>query len=77
MPMKRDANGGGTETDGARSAKFCSYCYVGGHFTTPDFTAAQMQDLVRDKMVGMGFPKFLTGFFTRGIPKLERWSSAR
>ncbi len=77
MPMKRDENGGGTEADGTRSAKFCSHCYVGGHFTMPDVTAPQMQALVRDKMVAMGFPKFLCGFFTHGIPKLERWSATR
>lgn len=75
--MKRDPNGGGTEADGQRRAKFCRHCYGGGHFTTPDFTAAQMQNLVREKMVEMGFPKFLTGLFTRVIPKLERWSGAR
>lgn len=77
MPMKRDANGGGTEADGTRSVKFCSHCYADGRFTQPDITCAQMQERVRDKMVGMGFPKFLTGFFTRRIPKLGRWSGAR
>jgi len=24
-------------------------------------------------MKEMGFPGFLSGFFTKGIPKLERW----
>jgi hypothetical protein len=28
---------------------------------------------VRDKLIEFGFPRFLTGFFTRRIPKLERW----
>jgi hypothetical protein len=77
MPLKRDEKGGGTEADGSRSAKFCSHCYVAGEFTRPDITAGQMQELVREKIVGMGFPKFLAGFFTRGIPRLERWSAAR
>jgi hypothetical protein len=76
MPRKRDAAGGGTEPDGSRSPKFCSHCYVGGKFTLPDLTAAQMQERVRGKMIEMGFPGFLTGFFTRGIPKLARWSGA-
>jgi hypothetical protein len=39
----------------------------------PDLTAEQMQDRVRAKMTDMGFPRFLSGVFTRGIPKLERW----
>jgi hypothetical protein len=77
MPLKRDEKGGGTEVDGSRSAKFCSHCYVGGKFTLPDLTVVQMQDRVREKLVEFGFPKFLTGFFTRNIPKLERWQTAR
>jgi hypothetical protein len=77
MPMKRDRQGGGTEADGSRSAKYCSHCYAGGKFTLPDTTAAQMQELVRGKLVEMGFPRFLTGLFTRGIPKLERWQAPR
>jgi hypothetical protein len=32
-----------------------------------------MQELVKSKMKEMGFPGFLTSFFTWGIPKLERW----
>ena len=76
MPLKRDEKGGGTEADGRRNVKFCSHCYVDGKFTLPALTAPQMQERVRGKMVEMGFPKFLTGFFTRGIPKLERWSGA-
>jgi hypothetical protein len=77
MPLKRDEQGGGTEADGSKSAKFCSHCYVDGKFVLPELTASQMQDRVRDKMVEMGFPKFLCGFFTKGIPKLERWQTVR
>ena len=77
MPLKRDKPGGGTEADGSRSPMYCSHCYVDGKFTLPDFTAAQMQELVRGKLIEMGFPKFLCSFFTKGIPRLERWSGAR
>ncbi len=31
-----------------------------------------MQDLVKGKLKEMGFPGFVAGFFTRGIPKLAR-----
>jgi hypothetical protein len=34
-----------------------------------------MQERVRTKMADMGFPRFLGGLFTRGIPKLERWQA--
>jgi len=73
MPLVRDEQGGGTEADGTRSARFCSHCYQGGKFVLPDITVAQMQQRVRDKVVEHGIPRFLAGFFSHGIPKLERW----
>jgi hypothetical protein len=76
MPLDRDPKGGGTEADGSLSTRFCSHCYVGGAFTLPDLTVDQMQERVRLKLMEMGFPRFLCGFFTRKIPKLERWHSA-
>ena len=77
MPIKRDEQGGGTEADGTRTSQFCSHCYADGKFKQPDMAVAQMQELVRGKMIEMGFPKFMCGFFTKGIPKLERWQNAR
>lgn len=76
LPLHRDPKGGGTEADGSLSIRFCSHCYSAGKFTLPDLTADQMQDRVRGKLVEMGFPRFLSGFFTRKIPKLERWQPA-
>jgi len=73
MPLKRDPKGGGANADGSKSAVYCSHCFESGRFTMPDATAAQMQDLVRSKLKGMGFPGFVAGLFTRGIPRLERW----
>ena len=73
MPMDKDPKGGGSEAGGGVSGKYCSYCYVDGRFTKPDFTAGQMQDFCRQKMVEMGMSKFTAWLFTRCIPKLERW----
>ncbi len=74
MPLKRDEKGGGTNADGSKSLTYCSYCYEEGKFTTPEIdTAAKMQVLVKEKMKSMGFPGFLAGFFTKNIPKLDRW----
>lgn len=73
MPLKKDEKGGGTNTDGTKNSMYCSYCYKDGEFTRPDFTVKQMQVLVKGKMKEMGFPGFLTPFFTLGIPRLERW----
>lgn len=73
MPLKRDKKGGGTDADGTKSIRYCSNCYENGKFTMPDITVEQMKERVKDKIKEFGFPGFLAGLFTKGIPKLERW----
>ena len=75
MPLKKDEKGGGSNTDGTISNMYCSYCFENGEFLQPDMTVNEMKDLVKGKMKEMGFPGFMTGFFTKGIPKLERWKN--
>ena len=74
MPMKRDEKGGGTNADGSTNVMFCSHCYGSGKFTRPDLTVTEMQALVKSKIQEFGFPGFIAGMFTKGIPKLERWA---
>ncbi len=76
MPLKRDEQGGGTNADGSKSEWYCSHCYQKGAFVLPGITVEQMQARVRDKLVEFGIPRFLTGLFIRGIPKLERWQAS-
>ncbi|MEZ5919977.1 MAG: zinc ribbon domain-containing protein [Parvularculaceae bacterium] len=71
MPLNKDP--GGTEADGSKSENYCSHCYQQGAFTKPEMTASEMQQFVKAKMREMGFPGFLAGMFTAGIPKLQRW----
>jgi hypothetical protein len=73
MPLKKDEKGGGTNADGSKSKMYCSHCYENGKFTMPDITVDQMKDRVKMKIKEFGFPGFLAGLFTKGIPKLERW----
>lgn len=75
MPLRKDPRGGGTESDGSKSVKFCSYCYRDGRFTRPEMTSEQMQTFVKTKVRELGFPGFLAGLFARRIPKLDRWRS--
>ena len=77
MPLKRDENGGGTNADGSKSHMFCSRCYVSGAFTSPNMKVEEMQVLVKGKLKEFGFPGFIAGFFTKGIPKLERWKNVK
>lgn len=73
MPLNKDPQGGGTNSDGSRSIKYCSYCFENGKFTNPDISVEEMQAFVKEKLQEMHFPSFIAGFFTKGIPKLERW----
>lgn len=54
---------------------YCSCCYKDGEFAQPDFSADDMKRFCKGKMKEMGFPGFLAGLFTMGIPKLERWKN--
>lgn len=74
MPLKKDDQGGGTNKDGSRSTMYCSKCYVKGEFRNPEIDSAEkMQVFVKGKLKEMGIPGFIAGFFTKRIPKLERW----
>jgi hypothetical protein len=73
MPLNKDPKGGATNADGCKNEMYCSYCFEAGKFLQPDVTAKEMQVFVKGKMKEMGLPGFIAGFFTKGIPKLERY----
>ena len=73
MPLKKDPMQGGTEKDGSKSEKYCSFCYQDGAFVAPDMTLEEMKSLVKTKLKEMGFPGFIAAGFTKQIPRLERW----
>ena len=74
MPLKKDPENGGTEKDGSKSQKYCSYCYRDGEFLSLEIdTPEKMQEFCIEKMKEQGIPGFVAWIFTRGIPKLERW----
>ena len=73
MPLKQDPNGGGTNIDGTKSAMYCSYCYINGQFKNSNRTAQEMQAFCKKILQEKGFPGFIAGWLTKGIPNLERW----
>jgi hypothetical protein len=75
MPLSKDELGGGTEKDGSKSTMYCSHCYLNGEFTLPNLTVEEMAERVKQKIVEFGMPKFVAGFFTKNIHKLERWKN--
>ncbi len=75
MPLKKSPNGGGTNSDGSISTMYCDYCYEKGQFKQSDITSKRDAGVCKNKMKDMGFPGFLAGLFSKGIPKLERWKN--
>jgi hypothetical protein len=73
MPLKKDPKGGGKNADGSTNKMYCSLCYEDGKFLQPDVTALEMKEFVKNQLKRMGFPGFLAGFFSKKVPKLERW----
>ena len=67
----------GTEADGSKSTKYCSYCYENGAFIEPNITFDEM--LVRGKEAisnGQGnkiVKFFMKTFYPMQLKGLERW----
>jgi hypothetical protein len=76
MPLSKDEKGGGAEKNGQKSDMYCSHCYENGEFVLPNLTVDEMKQRVHDKIAEFGLPKFMAGFFTRNIHKLERWKNS-
>lgn len=74
MPMNKDPQDGGTDSDGSRNDEYCSLCYKDGKFVDRCKTAKEMQAFCIKKMNENGTSKPIAWLFTRGIPKLKRWS---
>ncbi len=75
MPMKKDPQGGGTNTDGTKSVEYCSYCYQAGQFTEPDITCDEMVAKVKAMLQEqMKLPGFMASMFVKKIPTLKRWT---
>jgi len=76
MPMKKDPQNGGTNSDSSKNTEYCSYCYQNGSFTAPEITTAQqMQQFCIEKLKETGMPKIIAWLLTRNIPKLKRWTA--
>ena len=75
FPMKKDKQGGGTNSDGSISEKYCSMCYKNGQFLMPPEidTAKKMQKFCIQEMKKTGMNSILAWVLTRGIPRLEKW----
>ena len=72
MPLKKPEDRG-TEKNLDKSSMYCKHCYQEGEFLQKSITVDEMKQVVKEKCVEMGIPKFLAGMFAKNIHKLERW----
>lgn len=74
MPLDKDPNKGGSEADGTKSTKYCSYCYQNGKFVNEmplDEFKVFLDGVMKER--GLNFlMRKLTIFM---LPNLERWKS--
>ncbi|WP_417248836.1 zinc ribbon domain-containing protein [Celeribacter sp.] len=76
MPLTRDPKGGGTEANGLRSLKYCSFCYEDGAFTQDFASPREMQAFCMRMLREQGTWAPVAWLMTRGIPRLERWKKS-
>jgi hypothetical protein len=75
MPMNMDPENGGTNSDGSKNVKYCSYCYQAGSFKDNFTSSGEMVKLVRGKLKEMGYGPLKSWLYSLNIPRLERWKS--
>lgn len=75
-PILRDFDRG-TDKDGTPTDLYCRRCFAWGHFTEPRMTAEQMYEVVRTRMIGLKFPRFLAKLSANGVYDLKRWAATK
>ena len=75
-PIQRDIDMG-TEKDGSHTELYCRRCFAWGQFTEPRMTAEQMHEIVRARMIGLKFPRFLAKLSANGVYDLKRWAVSK
>jgi len=73
MPLYKDPNQGGTESNGSKSTLYCSFCYENGAFKADvpmEEFIKKVDDILREKRL----PRVLRWMTKKQIPKLKRWA---
>ena len=75
MPLDKDPNKGGTNSDGSKSEKYCSYCFQNGKFTDEGITFQEkIEENVRIILARMGIPEELARKNAENLlSNLDRW----
>ena len=63
----------GTESDGTKSDRWCSLCYVDGRFVNPECTIDEMVEIVDSALQEQHYDQVMRDLAKQQIPTLERW----
>ena len=75
MPLDKDPNQGGTNLDGSKSEKYCSFCFQNGKFVNEgislkDYTERMIQISVSQLNIPESQAREMA---EKVLPTLERW----
>jgi hypothetical protein len=75
MPLDKDPNQGGTNSDQSKSIQYCSFCYQNGNFADEGITLQEKIDKnVRMAVTRLNIPEDKARQMAESIlPFLERW----
>ena len=79
MPLvtKKAGDRRASESDGAKSEKWCKLCYENGAFIGPDCTLEQMTTIVDNALKDQGNGRLFRWLAKSQLPRLERWKKIK
>ena len=77
MPLDKDSNKGGTNSDGNKSDKYCSFCFQNGKFIDEGITLKEkMEKNIQIAVSRLNIPENEARKMAESLlPNLERWKS--
>ena len=75
MPLDKDLNKGGTNSDGSKSDKYCSFCFQNGKFIDEGITLSEkIEKNIQIAVLRLNIPESEARKMAESsLPNLERW----
>ena len=75
MPIDKDPNQGGTNSDGSKSDKYCSFCFQNGRFVDEGISLKDYTEkIIQIAISQLQMPEPQAREMAEGLlPTLERW----
>ena len=77
MPIDKDPNKGGTNSDGSKNDKYCSFCFQNGKFTDEGISLKEkIEKNIQIAVSRLNIPENEARKMAESLlPNLERWKS--